>query len=67
MLSQESFLELAKASYSKIASIESLDNFYDYEAAFAEEMKELSRKLLESSISDLSADRRKKKHFPNLE
>ena len=66
MLSKESFLRLAAESYPKIAALQTVNNFYDYETAFAEIMKDLGRQTLEGSISDLSANRRKKKHLPDL-
>jgi hypothetical protein len=40
--------------------------FYDYESDFATIMKGLSKEVLEKQLSELPADRRKKKHSPNL-
>lgn len=43
-------------------------SFYDYERKFDQIMVELGRELLESSISEVPEDRRKKKkHKPGTE
>ena len=38
-----------------------IDNFYDYELEFSNIMNELCKEVLEKNLSELPADRRKKK------
>lgn len=60
------FIELAKKRYEQLQSLNRIDNFYDYEKEFESIWRDLGREVLEANISDVPADRRKKKHLPNL-
>ena len=66
-MTKEEYLALAAKRYDELQALNQINNFYDYEAGFAEIMKDLSKDVLEKNIGDLPADKRKKKHLPNLE
>lgn len=65
-MTREEYLLLCAKRYDELESLNKLDNFYDYERDFATIMKGLSKEILEKQISEPPADRRKKKHSPNL-
>lgn len=65
-MTKEEYLALCSKRYDELQALNKIDNFYDYESEFGEIMKELSKDVLEKHLSDLPADRRKKKHSPNL-
>ncbi len=60
-MTKEEYLALASEKYDELQALNKIDNFYDYEKEFEKLLKELGRTLLEKNISELSADRRKKK------
>lgn len=66
-MTKDEYLALASEKYDALQALNKIDNFYDYEKEFEKLLKELGRTLLEKNISELSADRRKKKHSPNLD
>jgi uncharacterized membrane protein len=66
-MTREEYLALCSKRYDELQSLKKIDNFYDYESEFVTIMKDLSKDVLEKQLSELSADRRKKKHSPNLE
>ena len=66
-MTREEYLALCSTRYDELKALNKIDNFYDYESEFATIMKELSKEVLEKQLSDLPADRRKKKPSPNLE
>ena len=66
-MSKEEYLALCSKRYDELQALNKLDNFYDYESEFATIMKELSKDVLEKHLSELSTDRRKKKHLPSLD
>lgn len=66
-MSREEYLAIAFKRYDELQALNKIDNFYDYESEFAGIMKELSKEVLEKNLSELSADRRKKKLLPGLE
>ena len=65
-MTKEEYLAIAPKRYDKLQSLNKLDNFYDYESEFAAIMKGLGKEVLEKQLSELPADRRKKKHSHNL-
>lgn len=65
-MTKEKYLALASEKYEALAALNELNNFYDYEKEFEKIFKELERAVLEENISNVPADRRKKKHSPNL-
>jgi uncharacterized membrane protein len=66
-MTREEYLVLCSKRYDELKGLNKIDNFYDYESEFAMIMKGLSKEVLEKQLSDLPADRRKKKHSHNLE
>lgn len=66
-MTKEEYLSLCSKRYDELQALNKLDNFYDYESEFAAIMKDLSKDVLERHLSELPADRRKKKHSHNLE
>lgn len=66
-MTKEEYLALASEKYDELQALNKIDNFYDYEKEFEKLLKELGRTLLEKNLSELSADRRKKKHSQNLD
>jgi hypothetical protein len=65
-MTKEEYLAMAAKRYDELQALNKIDNFYDYESEFAKIMNELSKEVLEKNLSKLPADRRKKKHSPNL-
>jgi hypothetical protein len=65
-MTKEEYLAMAAKRYDELRALNKIDNFYDYESKFANIMNELSKEVLEKNLSKLPADRRKKKHLPNL-
>ena len=66
-MTKEEYLAIASAKYDELQALNKIDNFYDYEKEFEKFLKELGRTLFEKNISELSVDRRKKKHSRNLD
>jgi uncharacterized membrane protein len=60
-MSKEDFLALAEQKYDDLQQLKDKPNLYDYEKSFDEIWQELGRQVLEKNLSDLPADRRKKK------
>ena len=66
-MTEANFIALAQKRYSALQALNKIDNFYDYEKEFETLWRDLGREVLESNLSDIPADRRKKKHLPNLD
>ena len=67
MMTKKEFIEMCEGEYGSVSELDNITDFYEREKKFAAIMRELSRRLLESSISDVStSDRRKKKRFAHL-
>lgn len=66
-MTREDYLAIAAEKYDALRALNDIDNFYDYEKAFEKLLQELGRMLLEKNLSELPADRRKKKHSQNLD
>ena len=64
-MTREEFHQLADKRYDKLQSLNKINNFYDYEKEFEQIWKDLGRAVLESNLSELPANRRKKKHSAN--
>jgi hypothetical protein len=60
-MTKEEYLELCSKRYDELKALNKIDNFYDYESEFARIMKDLGKEVLQRQLSDLPADRRKKK------
>ncbi len=65
-MTREEYLVLCSKRYDELTALKKIDNFYDYESEFAMIMKGLSKEVLEKHLSELPADRRKKKPSQNL-
>ena len=65
-MTKEEYLAITAKRYDELQALNRIDNFYDYEREFAGIMKDLCKEVLEKNLSDLPADKRKKKHLPNL-
>jgi hypothetical protein len=64
-MTREEYHQLADKKYDRLQELGKIDNFYDYEKEFEQIWKDLGRAVLESNLSKLPADRRKKKPFQN--
>jgi len=60
-MTKEEYLELCSKRYDELKALNKIDNFYDYESEFATILKDLGKEVLQKQLSDLPADRRKKK------
>lgn len=60
-MTKQEFLTLCESRYPQIAKLNEIKDFYEYEKQFEKIMTELGRTLLENNISEVPADRRKKK------
>lgn len=56
----EEFCQLADNRYDELQVLNKINNFYDYEKEFEQIWKDLGRVVLETNLSKLPADRRKK-------
>jgi hypothetical protein len=65
-MTEANFIALAQKRYAALQALNKIDNFYDYEKEFESIWRDLGREVLESNLSNIPADRRKKKHLPNL-
>ncbi len=61
-MTKQEFLTLCEEKYPEVEKLNEIKDFYEYEKQFEKIMTELSRTLLESNVSQVPADRRKKKH-----
>ena len=59
-MTEATFIALAQRRYAELQTLNKIDNFYDYEKEFESIWRELGREVLESNLSDVPADRRKK-------
>lgn len=60
MITEQEYLELARQEYQQIRKLQEKKNFYEYEKAFDQVWTRFGRTVLEKSISEIPADRRKK-------
>jgi hypothetical protein len=60
-MTEEEYLSLAKQKYQELQALKNKKTFYDYEKTFDEIWTDLGRQVLEKNLSDVPADRRKKK------
>jgi hypothetical protein len=65
-MTEEAFVALAQQRYAELQALNKIDNFYDYEKSFDKIWRDLGREVLEANLSNVAADRRKKKHLPSL-
>lgn len=62
-MTKEELLSIVGQRYDELASLNKLDNFYDYEKQFADIWRELGKNVLETNIGATPKDRRKKKPY----
>lgn len=60
-MTKEEFLALASSKYEGIKALDGVGNFYDYEVALSDLMKELGLAVLEKNLGGKPSDPRKKK------
>ena len=60
-MSNEEYMDLAEQKYHDLQQLKSKPTLYDYEKSFDEIWQELGRQVFEKNLSDVPADRRKKK------
>src|SRR5436309_15888543 len=60
-MTKQEFLVLCESRYPEVEKLNEIKDVYEYEKRFEKIMTELSLKILESNISTVPADRRKKK------
>jgi hypothetical protein len=65
-MTREEYLALCSKRYDELKALNRIDNFYDYESEFVMIMQGLGKEVLEKQLSELPADRRKKKPSHNL-
>jgi uncharacterized membrane protein len=65
-MTREEYLAIADKRYDELQALNKIDNFYDYEKDFANIMNDLCKEVLEKNLSDVPANRRKKKRLPGL-
>lgn len=58
---EEEYMALARQKYQDLKALKNKPTFYDYEKSFEEIWQDLGRQVLEKSLSQVPADRRKKK------
>ncbi|MGH2644833.1 MAG: hypothetical protein ACRDE2_12845 [Chitinophagaceae bacterium] len=64
-MTKEEYLALCAERYDELQALNKMDNFYDYEKEFEKIFKECGRAVFEKNLSEVPADRRKKKHSQN--
>lgn len=60
-MTKQEYLALAESKYAELDHLQKENNFYEYEKRFDQIWTELGRSVMESSISKVPSDRRKKK------
>ena len=60
-MTREEYLAIAGKRYDELQLLNKIDNFYDYEKDFSHIMNDMGKEILEKNLSDVPADRRKKK------
>jgi len=60
-MTEDEYMALARQKYHDLQQLKTQPTFYDYEKCFDAIWQDLGRQVLEKSLSDVPADRRKKK------
>lgn len=60
-MTEDEYVALARQKYHDLQQLKTQPTFYDYEKSFDTIWQDLGRQVLEKSLSNLPADRRKKK------
>ena len=62
-MTKEEYLQMVEVKWPELAELKAIGDFYAYEKRFAEIWLELGRSVLESSMGEIPADRRKKREY----
>jgi len=60
-MTEEEYITLARQKYHQLHQLKSKPTLYDYEKSFEAIWQDLGRQVLEKNLSEVPADRRKKK------
>lgn len=60
-MTEDEYMALARQKYQELQQLKTQPTFYDYEKSFDSIWQDLGRQVLEKSLSNMPADRRKKK------
>ncbi len=60
-MTEDEYMALALQKYHDLQQLKNKPTFYDYEKSFDAIWQDLGRQVLEKTVSDVPADRRKKK------
>jgi hypothetical protein len=60
-MTEDEYVSLARQKYQDLQQLKDQPTFYDYEKSFDAIWQDLGRQVLEKNLSELPADRRKKK------
>lgn len=60
-MTEDEYMALARQKYYDLQQLKKQPTFYDYEKSFDAIWLDLGRQVLEKTLSDVPADRRKKK------
>jgi hypothetical protein len=65
-MTEDEYVALARQKYHDLQQLKTQPTFYDYEKSFDAIWMDLGRQVLEKTLSNLPADRRKKKDENSL-
>ena len=60
-MTEEEYIAIARQKYLELQKLKNEKSFYSYEKTFDQIWTDLGRQVLEKNLSDVPADRRKKK------
>jgi hypothetical protein len=60
-MTKEQYLAACAALYDELQALNKITDFYDYEVEFVKIWQGMGREVFEKNVSDLTADKRKKK------
>jgi hypothetical protein len=60
-MTEDEYVSLARQKYQDLQQLKDQPTFYDYEKSFDAIWQDLGRQVLKKNLSELPADRRKKK------
>ena len=60
-MTEEKFLEMARAKYAEIKQLNAAPTLLDYEQGFVDLWMDLGREIIEANLGDSGKDRRKKR------